>query len=199
LARISDWLLTGLMLVALMVVAVGVRRVSTETLSGTMIVVDGDSLVHGGRRLRIQGIDAPELTQVCQGPSGEYGCGQRAKQALTQLVAGGATCSGADIDRYDRLLVTCSASNQLGREIDVGREMVLSGWAISYGGYDVDETLAREASAGLWAGKFERPRQWRISHGDAGDSEHSWANLARERLRAMWQRLVSAMTGKGTA
>jgi endonuclease YncB( thermonuclease family) len=40
--------------------------------------------------------------------------------------------------------------------------MVEEGWAVSYGrDYDHEETRARNRSAGLWAGEFTRPQDWR--------------------------------------
>ena len=37
-------------------------------------VIDGDTIeVHGGQRIRLHGIDAPESSQLCVRPTGEIG------------------------------------------------------------------------------------------------------------------------------
>ena len=55
--------------------------------SGAAIAADGDSLRLGTDRIRLVGIDAPELTQVCWDASGaEWPCG-RAPIALSPTVS----------------------------------------------------------------------------------------------------------------
>jgi endonuclease YncB( thermonuclease family) len=50
---------------------------------------DADTLTVGGIRYRLDGIDAPELDQVCIDHRGNpYTCGRRALDALQDLVAG---------------------------------------------------------------------------------------------------------------
>ena len=76
------------------------------------------------------------------------------------LIAGRAVvCSGAEHDRYGRLLARCRAG-----EDDLNRRQVSGGWALAYGGYDDAEAEARAARRGLWAGTFDSPRHWRDTH-----------------------------------
>ena len=67
-------------------------------------------------------------------------------------------CEGTQLDRYKRPLVRCTIGG-----IDLGREMVRSGWAVAEFGpeYRQDEETARTARVGAWMGQFERPREWR--------------------------------------
>ena len=50
--------------------------------------------------------------------------------------------------------------------------MVSAGWAVAYGAYDLEERRARAAGAGAWAGTFERPADWRGTHGGRVESPH---------------------------
>lgn len=139
-----------------------------ETLNGAMRAADGDSLVHGAVRIRLEGIDAPELGQTCRRAGADYACGREAQAALARLVAGrNVSCRSAGHDRYDRLLARCTAGG-----VDLNRAMVEAGWAMAYGDYGREEDAARRAGRGLWAGSFERPQDWRHAHGGLAESRH---------------------------
>lgn len=150
-----------------------------ETLRGTARVADGDSLVLDGRRVRLQGIDAPELAQTCLRDGAARPCGREARAALARLVAGHAvTCESRRRDRYGRLLATCLAGG-----VELNRAMVEAGWAVSYGDYRAAEAAARQAGRGLWAGPFELPQDWRRDHG--GPNEESHAEDSHDWLSAL--------------
>jgi len=121
-------------------------------------VVDGDTLRMDGVRLRLIGLDAPEFRQTCARDQAAVPCGREAAAALRKLVARAPTlCTSEKRDRYRRPLVTCRTEGR-----DIGAELVLSGMAVSYlGGYRQQESQARSARAGLWAGQFERPEDYR--------------------------------------
>ena len=126
--------------------------------AGAFRAADGDSLTLGTDRLRLEGIDAPELHQSCERDGMTWACGRVAREALQGMVlASGTLCEGSQRDRYDRLLVVCRS----GTGEDINAAMVRRGMAISYGGYGKEEAEARAAKAGLWAGTFERPRDVR--------------------------------------
>ena len=125
--------------------------------SGQFRAADGDSLSLGKERMRLYGIDAPELSQTCERAGSAWTCGQQAKRTLQALVAPTDTqCSGTGRDRFDRLLVVCHAGG-----VDLNAEMVRRGMAVSYGAYGDEEAWAKAEKAGLWAGTFERPRSVR--------------------------------------
>ncbi len=133
---------------------------------GSFHAGDGDSLVLDGERMRLKGVDAPELSQTCERAGQDWPCGRLAQRALQKLVSdGGTQCDGSKRDRYDRLLVVCR--NHTG---DINASMVASGMAVSYGGYQREEGQARAQKLGLWAGHFEMPRDVRdqARHEDSG-------------------------------
>ena len=125
--------------------------------TGDFYVIDGDTLSLNGERLRLKGIDAPEYRQRCRRDGVDWACGEEARKALATIVkTGKPECSGRERDRYGRLLVTCAIG-----DTDVNAAMVRSGMALSYGGYAAEELTARQAKAGMWAGDFERPGDYR--------------------------------------
>ncbi len=63
--RIADWLALIGLVAGLALVVTRLERVSTRELGGGATVVDGDSLEIGAVRIRLRGIDAPELRQTC--------------------------------------------------------------------------------------------------------------------------------------
>lgn len=138
----------------------------TSTWHGTVThVSDGDTLwvraERGGapRKIRLDGIDAPE---ICQGH------GDVARDALAQRVLGQTVrVTARRKDDYDRLLAKISLQGQ-----DVGAWMVAQGHAWSYryrrnaGPYSAQEAQARAHGLGLFAsGQAQRPRDFRLRHG----------------------------------
>lgn len=166
--RAWDWLLTFAILGLLIVLAARLDRTETRTFEGRVVVNDGDSLTIGTERIRLRGIDAPEYGQTCRSDGTDYPCGRRARDSLSTLIGGQpVSCSGWERDKYDRLLATCTAGGR-----DLNRSQVEAGWAVAYGDYRAEEAAARQNGAGLWAGSFERPRDWREMHGGMVESEH---------------------------
>lgn len=129
---------------------------------GQAKVIDGDTVQVGSQRIRLQGMDAPETDQVCLDRNGDrWTCGLTAKEQLTKHANNGPwTCRGTAKDRFGRLIATCEANSE-----NVQKWMVQNGWALSFVRYshvyDADEAEARSAKAGLWAGAFIAPWDWR--------------------------------------
>ena len=91
--------------------------------AGEASVVDGDGLRIGSERIRLWGIDAPELDQQCKRNRTAYACGTEARDALERLVSAGApSCERLYKDPYGRTVARCSVAG-----IDLGAEMVASG------------------------------------------------------------------------
>jgi endonuclease YncB( thermonuclease family) len=156
-------------LIALLIVAaVAIYAMSREaprtpTITASAAIIDGDTLRIGDKRLRLVGMDAPEIQQTCRDASGRsYFCGHAARERLAALVSGSAvTCAAQGLDRYGRTLATCASS----RSADLGETLVREGHAVSYrGGYWFAELGARFSGRGLWQGDFERPSDWRRAH-----------------------------------
>ncbi len=185
LRRLFDIALTVALFAVVAVLVARLEETATVERRGQASVGDGDSLTLAGRRIRLVGIDAPELAQSCRRDGADYACGRAARDALRALVGQHAVvCRGHETDRFGRLLAVCHAG-----DTELNRTMVEKGWAVSYGDYGGAERRARAESRGLWAGQFERPRAWRAVHGRASDIEIGLA----ERLRA-W---VAALFGAG--
>jgi len=127
-------------------------------------IIDGDTLELAGRRIRLWGIDAPELSQTCQGRDGQsYACGRDAAAVLVELTRNRAvTCDDErDRDRYGRVVAVCRTEAG-----EINATMVRRGWAIDYtrfsgGRYRHEQAEAQAASAGMWAGRFDQPAEWR--------------------------------------
>jgi endonuclease YncB( thermonuclease family) len=137
-----------------------VLKPNSRSLEGRAQVTDGDTIRIGDARIRLKGIDAPEMEQTCSRAGRSYRCGEVARRALIDLVSGeNVQCRAAGRDRYQRVLARCTVKGS-----DIGAHMVEEGWAVSYGrDYDLQEMRAQGRSAGLWAGEFERPQEWRRS------------------------------------
>ncbi|WP_371422282.1 thermonuclease family protein [Tardiphaga sp.] len=131
--------------------------------TGVPKIRDGDQMSIGAIRIRLAGIDAPGLDQLCLNANGErWTCGVAAHEALMEHVGDKSwTCHVLRTDRFGRSVAKCEVDGE-----DIGQWMVKSGWALSYvrfsHTYDADEKAAREAKAGLWAGAFFAPWDWRV-------------------------------------
>lgn len=135
--------------------------VSHGVVTGHPHVGDGDGLTFDGARVRLLGIDAPELAQSCDAASGgRHACGEEARSHLADLIGGNTvTCSWSRLDRYGRRLGECRAG-----DLDLNAAMVRDGWALAYGAHGEEEAEARAARRGVWSGGFVRPQDWRREH-----------------------------------
>jgi endonuclease YncB( thermonuclease family) len=166
--RLLDLALAVAILALVAVIAARLDRVATRHLAGEAVINDGDTITLKGERIRLVGIDAPEYNQTCMKHGASYPCGRLSREALARLAKSSAVvCSGWERDRYRRLLAVCKAGG-----IDLNRRQVEHGWAVAWGDYTDAETLAREKQVGIWAGEFERPRDWRVEHGGMIEAEH---------------------------
>ena len=92
--------------------------VSTTPFSGKCHVIDGDTIVVRGQKIRFAGVNAPELNEAY---------GQKAKWGLVKL------CKGKEITvhpngetSYDRIVATCFLPDGT----DLGGEMIRLGMAL---------------------------------------------------------------------
>jgi endonuclease YncB( thermonuclease family) len=131
---------------------------SEPPLVGRASAVDGDTLRLGSTRIRLIGLDAPELDQTCTDAEGAtWACGEAAHRALAAIVAEGpVSCASQGRDQYGRVLARCEIG-----AADAGARVVAQGLAIANGDYGGEERAARDGRLGMWAGTFETPRSWR--------------------------------------
>jgi endonuclease YncB( thermonuclease family) len=172
--RWLDLLLTFAILGLIGAIVLRLDAIESVAMLGVPQVIDGDSLVLNGERIRLQGIDAPELQQTCERPGRSYDCGRESRAKLRELIGGKkVNCLGWQRDKYQRLLSKCSTGL---RELNSG--MVASGWAIAYGDYSVEEASARSAKIGLWEGNFDTPQDWRRIKGALAETPHDiWLTI----------------------
>ena len=117
---------------------------------GRVTVVDGDTLNIGDMRVRIYGINAPELDETCQHYWEEWDCGQWARDLVRVRFEGEiAGCVPIETDHYGRVVATCTVAGR-----DMGREIVLAGAARAYRHftttYALDEKAAVIGKVGIW-------------------------------------------------
>ena len=133
------------------------------------MIQDGDTIAIGSQRIRLLGIDAPEDGQDCERGGRSYNCGAKAENALRSLLRDGVACVGSEFDDFGRLLADCRAAGQ-----DVSAAMVRSGWALAFRRYStayvVEEDAARTAGAGMWAGSFVPPWEFRAAKWAGNDA-----------------------------
>jgi len=137
---------------------------SAQDISGSGRAKDGDSLDMAGIAIRLHGIDAPELDQICSRQGQSWACGKEAAAKLAQLVSGAELrCEQHDVDQYDRIVASCTA-----RHVDLGQAMVEAGLAVALPQFS-DRYLGAEARAktlklGIWASDFQQPADYRAAN-----------------------------------
>ena len=144
--------------------------------TGTPTVIDGRTLSIGGQRFVLFGIEVPGLGQVCARFERAYPCGNVARTALMDLVAGAkVTCRPVTGERAELAggqeggrIALCQATS-----VDLSWNMVHTGWALAeptYGKryYGAIETAARRRGSGLWKGRFAKPWVWRAAQARLG-------------------------------
>ncbi|MET3590264.1 endonuclease YncB(thermonuclease family) [Bartonella silvatica] len=131
------------------------------SIKGYATIIDGDSIVISSTKIRLIGIDAPELQQFCGKKKTRYPCGLEAKKYLEQLVDNQlVTCHWNKKDKYHRILATCKTQ----KISNINATLVRDGWAVSYYSYPKEEEEARKKKKGIWQSNFQKPRKWRKAH-----------------------------------
>jgi len=160
-------LLVGVILVACLLGFYAYKRWSIEpqtAIVGKAWVIDGDTIEISGTRIRLEGIDAPELDQTCIDSKGEtWPCGKSATRELRTYVRRfELRCDPRALDRHKRVLAVCFLPDGS----DVNAWMVRQGWALASGFvkmYETEQAEAEAAKRGLWDGSFVPPWRWRQS------------------------------------
>ena len=100
---------SALLVLALLAPGVGS---AADMITGQAEVVDGDGLAIGPVRIRLHGIDAPELGQRCaERGGGTWHCDEAAANRLEDLIGGSAvSCEPLDSDAYGRIIARCTAN-----------------------------------------------------------------------------------------
>ena len=126
-------------------------------------VIDGDT-VHfdfDNRKVRFNGIDAPEIGQICINAEGPFDCGLKAKEILINFIGSELPiCISEGLDNFSREISECFVNGE-----SISKFLVRNGYAFAYRKYSKkfieDEDYARQNNLGLWKTKFEFPWDYR--------------------------------------
>ena len=126
-------------------------------------VIDGDTIVLNGEKIRFSGIDTPELKQKCIKNDQKVFCGVLAKKLLLEKIDNKTPeCIREGKDIYKRTLAECFIN---GESLSVF--LVRNGYAFAYRKYSdkfiKEEEFAKKNKNGLWSMKFEYPWDFRKS------------------------------------
>ena len=124
-------------------------------------IVDGDTIVLNGEKIRFSGIDTPELKQTCMKGEQKVFCGMFAKMLLIKKIGNETPkCISEGKDAYKRTLAECFIN---GESLSVF--LVRSGYAFAYKKYSKkfikEEEFAKENKLGMWSMEFEYPWDFR--------------------------------------
>ena len=133
----------------------------SKTIIGKARIIDGDTIHIKNNKIRLHGIDAPEINQTCTIEKIIWECGIDSSQALKSIISEKEVqCEIVDIDRYKRFVAKCFLKN-----INLNQYMVQNGWAVAYRYYSDDfindEEIAEKNKVGIWQGKFQDPYLFR--------------------------------------
>jgi endonuclease YncB( thermonuclease family) len=130
--------------------------------TGVARVIDGNMLVIGATKIRLERIDAPETDQICLNAKAiRWNCGIEARDQLAAHIAGREIkCTSNSADALPHKLATCYLAGE-----DLNGWMVQQGWALpsfrqSFVYVDAEKD-ARTQQRGLWQGAFIAPWEWR--------------------------------------
>ena len=124
-------------------------------------IVDGDTIVLNGEKIRFSGIDTPELKQTCMKGEQKVFCGMYAKMLLIKKIGNETPkCISEGKDAYKRTLAECFINGE-----SLSKFLVRSGYAFAYRKYSIkfvkDEEFAKANKLGMWAMTFQYPWDFR--------------------------------------
>jgi endonuclease YncB( thermonuclease family) len=131
------------------------------------VIKDGRTIELADTIYRLDGIDAPELDQMCVDDHADpWTCGVEARDRLAKLIGKrGVRCRdlGADPTAGTRRIGLCTVD---GENTSLNQMLVAQGFALNFepaakGRFKADEARAKAAPAGLWKGCFVAPQEFR--------------------------------------
>ena len=140
--------------------------------ASNVTVRDGDTIQVGDVTYRLDGIDAPELDQVCINDQADpFACGIDARDRLAKLIGDRSVhCDdlGPEKAYPKRHSGLCIAE---GETDSLNVQLVRAGFAMDFepsakGRFLGDEASARDGRKGLWQGCFVAPQDFRIGKKD---------------------------------
>ena len=163
----------GNFLAAVVLVVLGYFAGATPSLAvtGTATVRDANSIQIADVTYRLDGVDAPELDQVCIDDHADpWTCGLEARDQLTKLIKGRSVrCDdvGPEKNFGKRHRAICTAD---GDKVTLNEQLVRLGYAIAREPIKANvkpaATEAKTASSGIWKGCFVAPQEFRTGKKD---------------------------------
>ena len=129
--------------------------------AGNLKIIDGDTIILNGEKIRFSGIDTPELKQTCLHADRKVSCGITAKKLLAEKIGGETLeCTSEGKDTYKRTLAECFVNGE-----SLSKFLVRRGYAFAYRKYSTkfikDEEFAKTNKLGMWAMTFQYPWDFR--------------------------------------
>jgi len=133
----------------------------SNSFADNLKIIDGDTIILNGEKIRFSGIDKPELKQTCLHGDQEVSCGMTAKKLLAEKIGNAIPkCISEGKDTYKRTLAECFINGE-----SLSKFLVLSGYAFAYRKYSTkfikDEEFAKANKLGMWAMTFQYPWDFR--------------------------------------
>ena len=133
------------------------------SLADTVKIIDGDTIVLNGEKIRFSGIDTPELKQTCIKDKKKVFCGVFAKKLLTKKIGKEIPqCTREGKDIYKRTLAECFINGE-----SLSKFLVRNGYAFAYRKYSKkfikEEEFAKRNMLGMWSMQFQYPWEFRNS------------------------------------
>jgi endonuclease YncB( thermonuclease family) len=152
---------------------------ASQSFAASVTVKDGGTVQLGGVTYRLDGIDAPELDQICIDEHADnWACGVEARDQLSKLIGGrDVRCEdlGLGTTYKKRHVGICTVE---GETAPLNQLVVRQGFALNFepyarGRFKDDEAGAKDNRRGLWKGCFVAPSEFRRGRKDGallGDS-----------------------------
>jgi endonuclease YncB( thermonuclease family) len=160
------------MLRRLCLIVLGAILLHTPAYAASAVVHDGDTIQLGEITYRLDGIDAPELDQICIDDHADaWSCGIDARDQLAKLITGrNVRCDDLGVDKRSkkRHVGVCTVE---GEATSLNQQLARQGLAISVEPalkvHIKDDAAAAKADRrGLWKGCFIAPAEFRIGKKD---------------------------------
>ena len=142
--------------------------INNEAQAQTIKVIDADTIILDGEKIRFSGIDAPETNfkgkkPICQLNNLKIFCGNLSKIVLIEKISNKKIFCERETNKdiYKRTLAECFVENK-----SLSSFLVRSGYAFDYTKYSKkkyaeDEKYAKNNKLGIWTMEFEYPWVWR--------------------------------------
>jgi len=126
-------------------------------ISGSPLVMNGDTLQFGDREVSLYGVHAPMITQTCGESDAIWSCGWDAAMYLEEVIGDAeVVCTDVTEMGEDHYLGRCSANGE-----DLAGLMVDAGLAVADENLGADYSeramVASNEGMGMWSGPFVAP------------------------------------------